>query len=39
MEKIHSSGTEDGELPIIKLVTTSHSNEFTQTMQMKGYHK
>ena len=36
MEKINSSGTEDGERLIIKLVITSHSHEFTQIMQMKN---
>ena len=39
MEKINSSGTEDGERLIIKLMITSHSHEFTQIMQMKSYHE
>jgi len=39
MEKIHSSGTENGELLIIELLITSHSNEYTQTLQTKSYHE
>jgi len=39
MEKINSSGTEDGERLIIELMITSHSHEFTQIMQMKSFHE
>jgi len=39
MEKINSSGTEDGERLIMELMITSHSHEFTQIMQMKSYYE
>jgi len=39
MDKINSSGTEDGDRLIIELMITSHSHEFTQIMQMKSYHE
>jgi len=39
MEKINSSGTEDGERYIMELMITSHSHKFTQIMQMKSYYE
>ena len=39
MEKINSSGTEDGERYIMELMITSHSHKFTQIMQIKSYYE
>ena len=38
MEKINSSGTEDGERLIMELMITSHSHEFTQIMPVSYTH-